>query len=85
MKQPRVKRGEKMKLLAERMRLVHQKMEQLEHDGRVLSLQGKQEESFRKTKAAKIAKEHWLKLDRTYKQLWNAERQRRSANAPKSL
>lgn len=73
-----------MKELTTTMTRVREKMLELEHDARVLSIQGKQEESFRKTKAAKLAKEHWIKLDRAYNQLWRAERKRllESSNCP---
>lgn len=75
----RVPRAEKMKLLAVQMRQVHQKMEELNYDSHILSLQGKQEVSFKKAKAAKFAKEHWLKLDNEYRTLWKKERRKRAS------
>jgi len=71
---PHATRREKMKALTSTMTRIREKMLELEHESRVLSLQGKQDDSFRKTRAAKIAKEYWLKLDREYKVLWKRER-----------
>lgn len=67
-------RKDRMKLLAEQMRQTHQKMQQLDYEAHVLTKQGKREKSFKKTKAVRMAKEHWLKLDREYKRLWKADR-----------
>ena len=67
-------RKERMKLLAEQMSQVHQKMEQLNYESYVLSKHGKQEASYRKAKAAKIAKECWIKLDKKYRKIWKYSR-----------
>lgn len=74
---PRAPRAEKMKLLREQMRRIHQTMQQLQHDARVLSLQGKQEASFRKTRAVQEAKRYFEKLNKEHKALWRAERKQR--------
>lgn len=66
--------------MVERLKRINDEVERLFYESHVLSLQGKQEESFKKKKAAEFGRQEWITLNRKYKKHWRAWRKNSKEN-----
>ena len=68
------KRTESENQLLQQLRRCREEIFRLEYESDILNLQGKQEESFQKARAAEFGKQHFRKLSVQYRQLWKRRR-----------
>lgn len=67
-------RTDREKQLLDQMRGSRAEINRLEYESDILSLQDKQEESFKKVRAAELGKQHFNKLSAEYRKLWKRHR-----------
>ena len=69
-----LKRTEQETKLLDQMRKCRHEIGRLEYESDILSLQGKQEASYKKARAAEFGKQHFRELSATYRRLWQKRR-----------
>ncbi|PIR50699.1 hypothetical protein COU78_04970 [Candidatus Peregrinibacteria bacterium CG10_big_fil_rev_8_21_14_0_10_49_24] len=70
----KTKRTDQENQLLEKLRRCRSEISRLEYESDILSLQGKQEASYKKARAAELGKQHFRKLSAEYRRLWKRRR-----------